>query len=107
MKVLKLGDVRDNKGVSVFLTSEAATPAELLFAVPDDLFQLLSVANYISGLELIPVPRNASYSSNPGETNVSSEYLRNLIRTYSQEIPDANTSNTVSGNNNSGTTTTE
>lgn len=104
---IEIRDVRDNKGVSVFLTSEAATPAELLFAVPDDLFQLLSVANYISGLELIPVPRNASYSSNPGETNVSSEYLRNLIRTYSQEIPDANTSNTVSGNNNSGTTTTE
>ena len=56
---------------------------------------------------MIPVPRNASYSSNPGETNVSSQYLKNLIRTYSQEIPDANTSNTVSGNNNSGTTTTE
>ena len=102
---IEIKDVRDNKGVSVFLTSDVATPAELLFAVPDDLFQLLSVANYISGLELIPVPRNASYSSNPGETAVSSQYLRNLIRTYAQEIPDANTSSTVNDNNNSNTNT--
>lgn len=104
---IEIKDVRDNKGVSVFLTSDVATPAELLFAVPDDLFQLLSVANYISGLELIPVPRNASYSSNPGETAVSSQYLRNLIRTYAQEIPDANTSSTVNDNNNSNTNTNE
>ncbi len=100
---IEIRDVRDNQGVSVFLTSDANTPAELLFAVPDDLFWLLNVATEISGLELVPVPRNASYTSNPGETQVSSEYLRQLITNYAQQIPDAGTGTST----NTGTTTTE
>lgn len=95
---IEILDVRDSQGVSVFLTSQARTPSELLFAVPEDLFWLLNVATEISGLELVPVPRNASYTSNPGETSVSSEYLRNLIRTYAQNIPDYNPSGTTSTN---------
>lgn len=94
---IEILDVRDSQGVSVFLTSTARTPSELLFAVPEDLFYLLNVATSISGLELIPVPRNASYTSNPGETSVSSEYLRNLIQSYAQEIPDYNPNSTTSG----------
>ncbi len=85
---IEILDVRDNQGVGVFLTSEAKTPAELLFAVPEDLFLLLSKATYVSGVELIPVPRNASYTTNPGETAVTSEYLRNEIEYYTQDIPD-------------------
>ena len=102
---IEIRDVRDNQGVSVFLTSSSRTPSELLFAVPDDLFWLLNVATEINGLELVPVPRNASYTSNPGETSVSSEYLRNLIREYAQEIPDQTTS-TTGGTTTSGNTTT-
>lgn len=100
---IEIRDVRDNQGVSVFLTSESKTPAELLFAVPDDLFWLLNVATEINSLELIPVPRNASYTSNPGETSVSSEYLKNLIRTYAQEIPDQPIYGTTSGSTNTNT----
>ena len=105
---IEILDVRDTQGNSVFLTSEIETPSELLFAVPDDLFWLLSVSTEISSLELVPVPRNASYTSNPGETAVSSEYLRNLIRSYAQEIPDQTTSGsttTTGGNTNTPTTT--
>ena len=108
---IEIADVRDNQGNSVFLTSEAKTPAELLFTVPEDLHWLLNIANDINGLELIPVPRNASYTNNPGETAVSSEYLRDEIEYYAQQIPDANTStggSTTTGgstNNNGGTTT--
>lgn len=110
---IEILDVRDSQGNSVFLTSEAKTPSELLFAVPEDLFWLLNVSSYVSGLELIPVPRNASYTSNPGETAVSSEYLRQLIRTYTQDIPDYNPSggnlqtsgtNTTTGTENNTTT---
>ena len=106
---IEILDVRDSQGNSVFLTSQTATPSELLFAVPDDLFWLLSVSTQISSLELVPVPRNASYTSNPGETSVSSEYLRNLIRSYAQEIPDQTTSggSTTTGGNTNSTTTTE
>ena len=110
---IEILDVRDSQGNSVFLTSEAKTPSELLFAVPEDLFWLLNVSSYVSGLDLIPVPRNASYTSNPGETAVSSEYLRQLIRTYTQDIPDYNPSggnlqtsgtNTTTGTENNTTT---
>ena len=108
---IEIRDVRDSQGVSVFLTSQAKTPSELLFAVPDDLFWLLNVATEINSLELVPVPRNASYTSNPGETSVSSEYLRNLIRTYAQEIPDqpvyggtASTNTNTNTNNEANTT---
>ena len=115
---IEILDVRDNQGNSVFLTSEAQTPAELLFSVPTydahedvDLHWLLNVANSINGLELIPVPKNASYTNNPGETVVSSEYLRNEIENYAQQIPDVNTSSggTTSGgtSTNTGGTTTE
>ena len=109
---IEILDVRDSQGNSVFLTSEAATPSELLFAVPTydaheeiDLHWLLNIATYISGLELIPVPRNASYTTNPGETSVSSYYLINEIETYAAQIPDINVGGSTTTNNN--TTTNE
>ena len=111
---IEIRDVRDNQGVSVFLTSTAREPAELLFAVPTaeaegekDLFWLLNIATEINGLELVPVPKNASYSMNPGETQVSSNYLERIIRDYAQTIPDETTNNsgTIDNNTNSNTTT--
>lgn len=104
---IEILDVRDSQGNSVFLTSEAKTPAELLFAVPEELFWLLNVSSYISGLDLIPVPRNASYTSNPGETSVSSEYLRRLIRDHAQTIPDYGPSGGSTQTNNNGVITEE
>lgn len=108
---IEILDVRDNQGNSVFLTSEAATPSELLFAVPTydaheeiDLHWLLNIATYISGLELIPVPKNASYTTNPGETSVSSYYLINEIETYAAQIPDINVGGSTTTNNNTTTT---
>ena len=84
-------DVRDQQGQHVFETSmEARVPAVLVFAVPDEMFSLLKKANYISGssVEIIPVPRNASYTSNPGETRVSSTYIKDFILSKSVAIPD-------------------
>ena len=90
-------DVRDQQGQHVFETSiEARVPAVLVFAVPDDMFSLLKKAQYISGssVEIIPVPRNASYSANPGETRVSSAYIRDFILSKSIALPeDSGTSN--------------
>ena len=103
---IEILDVRDNQGVSVFLTSTARTPSELLFAVPEDLFYLLNIATSI-GVELIPVPRNASYTSNPGETSVSSQSLRNLIESYAQSIPDYNPNTSTTTESDNSTTTTE
>ena len=83
-------DVKDSQGNHVFeTTAESRTPSELLFAVPDDMYLLLMKAGYISGgVEIIPVPRNASYSENPGETLVSSDYIKNFVLSKTATIPD-------------------
>lgn len=79
-------DVRDSQNQSVFDSATTRTPALLLFAVPDksddggkSIYELLSGANYISGMELVPVPRNKNYTAQQNETRVSSVDLRNLV----------------------------
>ncbi len=84
-------DVRDSQGQHVFETSvESRIPAVLVFAVPDDMFSLLKKAKYMTGssVEIIPVPRNASYTQNPGETRVSSSYIRDFILSKAVTLPD-------------------
>lgn len=76
---IRVLDVKDSRGNHVFETNEQGEPAELLFAVPEDLFLLLKKATYLSGITIEPVPRNASYSANPGETQVDSPELRSFI----------------------------
>lgn len=86
---LPILDVRDSNSKSIFYgTSKNGTPAYLLFGVPQELHLLISKANYVSGVTLVPVPGNASYTSEVGETVVRSEYLRNEILKKTQNIPD-------------------
>jgi hypothetical protein len=82
--------VKDSQGNHVFETTvESRTPAVMLFAVPDDMYLLLKKAEYISGgVDILPVPRNASYSANPGETSVASDYIKNYILSKTATIPD-------------------
>lgn len=94
---LPILDVRDSNGNSLFYgnTSTTNVPAILLFAVPnfdkngDNLYLLLSKATMLNTLELIPVPGNASYSSEVGETRVTSQYLKTLIQQQTVDIPDS------------------
>ena len=86
---LPILDVRDSNSKSIFYgTSKGGTPAYLLFGVPQELFLLISKANYVNGVTLVPVPGNASYTSEVGETVVKSEYLREQILKQTQAIPD-------------------
>ena len=85
---LPILDVRDSSGNSVFLTSVPTTPTALVFAVPKELYLLLSKAKLLSGISLIPVPGNASYTSEAGSTSVSSEFLRTEIENRTAKIPD-------------------
>jgi hypothetical protein len=90
--------VKDSNGEHVFETTvESRIPAELQFAVPDDMYLLLMKAEYITGssIEIIPVPRNASYSANPGETVVSSDTIRDFILSKSATIPQNTTTTTT------------
>lgn len=79
--------VRDSSGNDVFVDSTATkSPSELLFAVPDELFLLLSKAVNLgtNNISILPVPRNADYSITAAEkgeaaTWVTSEQLQEMI----------------------------
>lgn len=84
-------DVRDSQGKHVFDGGESSgTPSVLLFAVPDDMHLILNKARLLNtnSIEIFPVPRNASYSANPGETVIKSEFLKQFILAKSAIIPD-------------------
>ncbi len=86
---IKVIAVRDSSGKSVFSSESASsTPSKLIFAVPDELFRLLKKADYITSnsIEIIPVPRNATYTENPGETQVTSEEVKNFILSKSAYV---------------------
>ena len=82
--------VKDSKGQHVFeSTVETRTPTEILFAVPDDMYLLLMKAGYVSQVrEIVPVPRNSDYSKNPGDTLVTSDYIRDFILSKTVILPE-------------------
>lgn len=75
--------VRDSEGKDVFANSEEErSSGELLFAVKDDLFMLLSEARFVGGIEIVPVPRNAAYRE---EGNVSTDGVESTGTRVSRE----------------------
>jgi hypothetical protein len=85
---IKVIAVKDSSGNSVFSSASKGTPAELVFAVPDSYFLLLKKADYIQShsIEIVPVPRNASYTENPGATQVTSQEIIDFIEANSESI---------------------
>lgn len=79
--------VRDSSGKNVFATTDSKTPSELLFAVPDEMYLLLMKAQY-ANMTIVPVPRNKNYTEEAGETQYSSDYLKNIILSTAATIPD-------------------
>ena len=75
--------VKDKQGHNILKTSmqSGIKPAELLFAVEEDMFLLLMQSQRISSqVTLIPVLRNQNYTLNQGETLVSSAELQAFIK---------------------------
>lgn len=110
---IKVLGVRDSSGNDVFVDSTATkSPSELLFAVPDDLFLLLSKAVNLgtNNITILPVPRNKAYSleaaeKGEGATWVTSDQLQEMILSKSVVVQQ-NTPITEETTNN-GTTSTE
>ena len=90
VRSIRVLDVRDSSGVSLEHANSTGEPAELLFAVPDDLYALLVKAQQVGTLE--PVPRNRNYTADPGETEVVSDYVVQYVLSKSATIPDESTS---------------
>lgn len=78
--------VRDSSGNNVFDSSSSGAPAELLFAVPNDMFELLRITDYLSAVTVIPVPRNKNYTESQGEVKTY-EYFKNYILANSAAVP--------------------
>ena len=79
IKGIKVMAVYDAEGNSVFeSTSETRKPKYMWFAVPEDLYQLLKKAEYISA-EIMPIPRNSSYSAEERSPEIDLIYLQNYI----------------------------
>ena len=92
--------VKDSSGNNVFKNRDnLGQPDQLLFSVPEDLYLLLKKAQYLGGTNIVPVARNTSYSTNPGETEVESDYLKNYILQQTVTIPDENVVETIHTNN--------
>lgn len=90
---IKVLDVTDKEGNSVFETSsEARTPAELLFAVDNEYKVLLEIAMQVG--QLIPVPRNKSYTTHPEEMKVNT-YLQNYVLAQSSAITSGTSNNII------------
>ncbi len=71
--------VKDSNGNNVFENKDNPGVASvLLFAVPEDLFLLLKKAVKL-GIEIEPVPRNKSYTTNAGATELKNEELKDMI----------------------------
>ncbi len=80
IKSIQVLAVKDGDGKNVFADKDNPTePAELLFAVPEDLFLLLKKAEYLGSFEIVPVPRNSNYSEHAGATEVEADILREMI----------------------------
>ncbi len=93
--------VKDSQGRNVFEnTSENRTPAYLIFGVKEDIHILLRKASYMSnyGVVLFPVPHGATIENN-GETQVSTQYLKDFINSHTVVIDEPDTGTGEEENN--------
>ena len=97
IKQIQVLAVKDSNGNNVFRNrDDLSQPDQLLFSVPEDLYLLLKKAQYLGDTVIVPVARNTSYSTNPGETEVESGYLKDYILQQTVQIPDENVVQTTS-----------
>lgn len=79
---VKVLAVYDSEGNNVFANlDEKKTPAQIIFAVPEEYHILLRKASYLRAYEseIIPVPTAESYEEKPGDVKLSSEDLKAFI----------------------------
>ena len=89
---IKVLAVRDAAGENVFSDSQnEKVSSELLFAVQNDLFVLLSEATFVGGISIVPVPRNAAFRQEGNietGTQVSKQEIVDFILNKVSELSD-------------------
>ena len=77
---IRVKAVKDDRGIALLENGvNNGSPSAMLFEVPNDLFNLLKIAEYVDDVEIIPVPRNAAYTASQGETTVDNDVIQNYI----------------------------
>ena len=93
---VKVLAVKDSSGRHVFVnSSEARTPAYLIFGVTPEINILLRKASYMSSfsVSLFPIPHGVAVEEEEGETSVTSQTLKEFINANTvanDEIEDKN-----------------
>lgn len=73
--------VKDANGAHIFKKgAEQRNAAALIFALPDEMYSIITRASFISGGTIIPVPRNATYDP---ETTMGNEKVIEFINSNS------------------------
>ena len=93
IKSIEVLGVIDNDGNNVFEGKDLKRPSAYLFAVDEEMYKILSnvvFANADAGanMDLIPVPRNAKYTQNAAETEITSSILVDYIKQFVVPLPD-------------------
>ena len=78
--------VRDSSGQNVFDVTSGRKPAWLLFAVKTDMYRYLKFAENISGMVVLPIPKNNLVNPDIGSTQYSSQELIALIDSQVQRM---------------------
>lgn len=84
---IKVLAVRDANGKNVFSNvDENSTPAQLIFAVPQEQYLLLKKAEYLGqyNTELLPVPTAESLKEKPGEIKEGAASLKEFINSHTK-----------------------
>lgn len=84
---IRVKAVKDGRGVALLENGvNNGSPSAMLFEVPNDLFNLLKIAEYVDDVEIIPVPRNSAYTASQGETTVDNSTIRDYILSHAVTI---------------------
>ena len=81
IKSIKVLQVLDADGLDVFTSTsddQQFQPKQLMFGVPDSYFELLNKAVRL-GFQLVPVPRNDTYSEKHEQTVVASQSIMDFV----------------------------
>ena len=80
--------VKDSSGNNVFDSEVAKEPANLVFAVTDEMFYYINLVKRLSDMDLHPVPRNELYTTEGAEVSYSNYQLIQLIDSYASSTPE-------------------
>lgn len=91
IKSIKVLAVIDSSDKNVFDSVDKRVPAFLLFSVPNDMFKLLTVVNFLPNMELYPVPRNKQYTDSDEKATIANAYLQRTIESKIANIAEGET----------------